>query len=378
MTKPRIILLGSTGRIGQQALELIKAYPQDFELVGISGYQNEALLRSQITTYQPRFVCVSTPAMASALERDFPSITFLYGESGLLDLVSTPEADLVAMAIVGVAALKPTLRALETGKDVALASKEVLVAAGQIVNETCTRFKRKLFPIDSEHAAIDICLKGVAPDHIKKLILTASGGPFLNRKDLNTITVKEALCHPNWVMGKKITIDSATLANKGLEVLEAHWLFNQPLDKIEVLVHPQSIVHGLVELINGAQLAQMSQPDMKMPILYALSRGQITPFNDCPLDLTKTPLTFDYPDTHRFPALRLAYESGRLGQTFPAVFNAANEAAVDLFLAERIAFLDIATLIEKALQHHQALPTLSLESILDADLTTRHYVQDTI
>ena len=376
--KTRVILLGSTGRIGQQALELIEAYPENFELIGISGYQNEALLRQQINCYAPRLVTVSTAAMAKTLRKDFPEITFFYGEDGLLDMVRTSEADLVATAIVGVAALKPTLAALESGKDVAIASKEVLVAAGQIVIDTCARHQRKLFPIDSEHAAIDICLKGVSSAQVKRLILTASGGPFLNRKDLSTITVSEALKHPNWVMGQKITIDSATLANKGLEVLEAHWLFHQPLEKIDVLVHPQSIVHGIVELINGAQIAQMGQPDMKMPILYALSRGQITSFPDSPLDLTLTPLSFSAPDTTRFPALALAYEAGRHGNTFPAVFNAANEVAVELFLSERIRFLDIASLIEKALNNHDASKTLTLESILEADLDTRRYIHELI
>lgn len=373
--KTRIILLGSTGRIGEQALELIEKYPEHFELVGISGYSNQVLLSEQIQRYHPRYVAVSTSAMAQALQVSFPSLIIFSGEQGLLELVSIPDADLVATAIVGIAALKPTLRALETGKDVAIASKEVLVAAGELVNASCSKYKQKLYPIDSEHAAIDICLKGVAPSQVQRLILTASGGPFLNREDLRHVTIQDALRHPNWVMGKKITIDSATLANKGLEVLEAHWLFHQPLSKIEVLVHPQSIVHGIVELINGAQLAQMGSPDMKMPILYALSRGQITSYSDSPLNLTQKPLEFSAPDMTKFPALRLAYESGRLGHTYPAVFNAANEAAVGLFLDGRIQFLAITELIDKALTNHIATKSPALEDILDADKSARSHVE---
>ncbi len=366
-----IIVLGSTGKIGIQALEIIANYSDHFKLVGISGHQNLSLLEKQIIRFSPSFVAVCEKPHADFLKVKFPNTVFFYGTSGLTNLVSQVEAQMVCVAIVGTAALQPTLAAIESGKDIALASKEVLVAAGHLVNSFLRKYKRKLYPIDSEHAAIDLCLNGFKKPDISRLILTASGGPFLHQEDLSQVTLSQALKHPNWIMGDKITIDSATLINKGLEVIEAHWLFRLPYSKIDVLIHPQSVVHGMIELRNGAIIAQLSAPTMKMPILYALSSRKILPFREHPLRLENTSLEFLPPDLDKFRGLKLAYEVGLKGQTWPTSFSAANEEAVSLFLHNKIRFDQIVPLIEHCLEHHQPIKSPSLEDILAVDRQTR-------
>lgn len=366
-----IIVLGSTGKIGIQALEIIAAYPEHFKLVGISGHKNLDLLEEQITQFSPPFVAVCEKDHADLLKSKFPDTVFFHGPSGLLTLVSEVEAEMVCVAISGAAALAPTLSAIQSGKDIALASKEVLVAAGHLVNACLRKYKRKLYPIDSEHAAVDLCLSGFKKSTVSRLILTASGGPFLHQNDLSRVTLSQALKHPNWVMGDKITIDSATMINKGLEVIEAHWLFRLPYSRISVLIHPQSIVHGMIELRNGALIAQLSAPTMKMPILYALSCRKILPFREHPLHLEYTSLEFLPPDLNKFRGLKLAYEVGIKGQTWPAVFNAANEEAVSLFLHDKIRFHQIISFIEHCLERHHPVRDPSLEEILAVDHQTR-------
>jgi len=363
----KIVILGSTGTIGLQTLDIIKSHPAEFKLIGISGFDNIPLLKEQIKTFKPKFVAVPDPKKAEKLRNINPATVIFSGKQALLELVSLEEADMVCVSIAGIAALIPTLHAIKLGKTIALASKEVLVSAGHLVASGLKKFKTALYPIDSEHAAIDMCLHNYPKETISQIILTASGGPFLHRKNLSRVTLEDALKHPNWNMGKKITIDSATMVNKGLEVIEAHWLFGFGYEQIKVLVHPQSIIHGLVLLKNQAYIAQMSSPDMRIPILYALSARKIMPFNHHPLDLTSFKLEFMEPDLKKFKGLQLAYEVGKKAHSWPAVFNSANEEAVGLFLQNKIKFTSIYSCIEKTMEKHCEVRDPSLEDILSLD-----------
>lgn len=363
----RLAILGSTGSIGQQTLEVVRSSGDRFQVIGLGAGRNLPLLERQIEEFQPRLVSIAEVDLTQSLRRPEYELVSLDA------LASHPDVDLVVIAISGKAGLSPTLAAIEAGKSIALATKEVLVMAGEIVTAAARRRGMEILPIDSEPSAIWQCLRG-EEQRVARLILTASGGPFrqFSREQLATVTSQQALEHPTWKMGKKITIDSATMMNKGFEVIEAHWLFDVPMEKIEAVVHPQSIVHSFVEFVDGSTKAQLSPPDMRLPIQYALFYPERPPSELPRLDFSNIgPLTFEAPDLERFPCLRLALEAGREGGTYPAVLSAADEAAVELFLEQRIGFLDIATLVEDTLEQHQSTPHPSLEEILAADAWAR-------
>jgi 1-deoxy-D-xylulose-5-phosphate reductoisomerase len=363
----RLAILGATGSIGQQTLEVVRSFGDRFQVIGLGAGRNLPLLERQIEEFQPKLVSIAEASLRQSLRH--PEYELL----SLDELASHPDVDLVVIAISGKAGLVPTLTAIEAGKSIALATKEVLVMAGEIVTTAARRRGVEILPIDSEPSAIWQCLRGEERS-VARLILTASGGPFrqLAREQLATVTPQQALDHPTWKMGKKITIDSATMMNKGFEVIEANWLFDVPVEKIEVVVHPQSIVHSFVEFVDGSIKAQLSPPDMRLPIQYALFYPERPPSELPRLDFSNIgPLTFEAPDLERFPCLRLALEAGRRGGTYPAVLSAADEVAVELFLEQRISFLDIATLVEEALEQHQSIPHPSLEEILAADAWAR-------
>jgi 1-deoxy-D-xylulose-5-phosphate reductoisomerase len=356
----RIAILGSTGSIGQQALDVIRALPDELKVVGLTGNKNLKLLERQIQEFQPKMFCSSVKPDVSHGGQ------FLSAE----DIASHPEVDFVIVATVGKAGLSATLAALRVGKTVALASKEVLVMAGEVVVREANLHQSQILPVDSEHSAIWQCLQG-EESKARRLLLTASGGPFYHhsRAELAEVTPEQALRHPVWRMGRKITIDSATLMNKGLEVIEAHWLFSFPFDSIEILIHPQSIVHSMVEFADGSLKAQLSWPDMRLAIQYAFSYPRRWPNPELPrLDWSKiNSLTFEPVDYDRFPCLRLAVEAGKSGGTYPAVLCAADEVAIDLFLSHRICFTDIAEIVQETLEQHRNISTPSLEDILAAD-----------
>ncbi len=373
-----IALLGSTGSIGQHTLEVVRHLAPRFRVTYLTANRNLDLLRRQIEEFRPEGVLVRDPSGAALLRRELNNgIEILTGEEGLEEIVTRNNVDLVLSSLVGFAGLKPTLRAIEAGKDIALANKETLVAGGEIIMEKVRAAGVRLLPIDSEHSAILQCLQGEDISAVSRLLLTASGGPFLhtNRKQFRTITRGEALTHPTWKMGRKVTIDSATLMNKGLEVIEAHWLFGIPRSRIEVVIHPQSIIHSMVEFVDGSIKAQMGFPDMKIPIHYALTypeRGA-APFR--PLDFAALKqMTFLAPDLVKFPCLALAYRALDAGGTAPAVLSAANEAAVELFLEERIPFSAIPELIEGALDAHRPVQHPTLDELVGADREGRSLV----
>ncbi|MFQ3610334.1 MAG: 1-deoxy-D-xylulose-5-phosphate reductoisomerase [Fimbriimonadales bacterium] len=365
----RIVVLGSTGSIGRQTLEVVQRLSHRFEVVGLCAYQDTQSLLEQAQAWGVRHLGLVVPPSNGTLS----NYRLYYGVDGLCELVSRPEVDIVVVALGGVIALEPTLHALRAGKTVALSTKEVLVAAGRIVMETARQHNATLLPIDSEHSGAFQAAQGGQQHQIARLTLTASGGPFRTRplETFHAIQVEEALQHPNWNMGAKITVDSATMMNKGLEVIEAQWLFGLDLNQVEVLIHPQSIVHALVEYDDGSVIAQMSLPDMRLPIQYALVYPERlnTGLPRLRLDQVNT-LTFELPDFERYPCLRLAYESARIGGTMPTVLNAVNELAVRLFLERRIGFLQIAQLVESVMERHEPTePTL--EAVLEADRWAR-------
>lgn len=373
----RIALLGSTGSIGRQTLDVVAAQPEHYQIVALAAGGNIALLNEQLRQFQPAVAAVRD-------ERDRGRVAhtdeILTGPEGLLALATLPEADLIVVATSGHAAIQPTLAALAAGKELALANKETIVCAGELVSTAARAAGVLIRPIDSEHSALWQCLHAApGPGSIRRLILTGSGGPFrqLGAAELASVTVERALRHPTWPdMGGKVTIDSATLMNKGLEVLEARWLFDLPLDRIDVLIHPQSIVHGLVEYVDGATLAQLALPDMRLPIAYALSYPERAPLALPTLDLTRAgKLEFAAPDTTRFPCLRLAYQAGRAGGLCPTVLSAADDEAVAAFLRGAIAFTRIPALIAGALDAYTGGDTVTPESIEAADRWTRDYVR---
>lgn len=341
----RIAILGSTGSIGTNTLEVIRRDPEAFQVTGLAAGGNVELLTRQINEFKPARVAVARERQSRILrERLDGTVEVFWGDAGLMELATGREADLVVVAIPGTTALLPALGAIRQGKEIALASKEILVAAGELAVSQAAGSGSAILPIDSEHSAIFQCLRGEKRELVKKIILTASGGPFLgvSRTELEKATTDLALNHPRWKMGRKVTLDSATMMNKGLEVLEARWLFDIPLDRIDVVIHPQSVIHSLVEMCDGSLLAQMSQPDMRLPISCALYYPERSPnvFQETVLPGLE-PLTFFKPDRELFPALDLAYQAGRMGGTMPAVLNAANEEAGKAFLNERIPFLAI-------------------------------------
>jgi 1-deoxy-D-xylulose-5-phosphate reductoisomerase len=368
----RLAILGSTGSIGVNTLDIVRQFPERFEVIGLSAGLNIQLLRKQIVEFRPRLVSVFNKELSDILRKDLSgiSVEIVDGVEGLIQVATHPEVEQVVSAIVGAVGLIPTLSAIKTGKAVALANKESLVMAGKIVMEEARRNNVQILPVDSEHSAIFQALLGHQKREVHRLILTASGGPFLHLpiSKLQEVKVKEALNHPNWEMGKKITIDSASLMNKGLEVIEAHWLFDIPVDKITVQIHPQSVVHSMVEYIDGSIVAQMGIPDMRIPISYALTFPQRLPLDLPRLDLSQSgALTFIPPDPERFPCLKLAYQSIEIGETMPTIRNAANEVAVNAFLEGPLKFTDVPVLLQRVMEEHEVKPVHTIEDILRAD-----------
>jgi 1-deoxy-D-xylulose-5-phosphate reductoisomerase len=373
----KITILGSTGSIGLSALDVIYKNPERFRVVALAAGKNISLLKKQIEKFKPKVVSVSTKESALKLHEALNAksrVKIFYDEEGLKEIASFPSADMVISSISGSAGLIPTLAAIEAGKDIALANKETMVMAGEIVTKRAIKKGVKIIPVDSEHSAIFQCLEGHKRQNLRRIILTASGGPFLNftRNELKKVSLSQTLRHPNWKMGKKITIDSASMMNKGLEMIEAKWLFNVEIVDIDVLVHPQSIVHSLVEFIDGVLLAQMGVPDMKIPIAYALTYPERI-HNDLPsLNIAKTRnLEFFKPDIKKFPCLGIASAAGLCGGTAPAVLNAADEVAVSAFMENKIRFIDLPEIIEKILARHDSIKDPSLDDILQADLWAR-------
>jgi len=371
----RVILLGSSGSIGESTCKVARALPDKMKIVGLGVAKSTEKLLEQAKEFGVKALAVSDPQAAEKVKSKLPAgAKFFPGAEGLARMVEETEADMVLVAIVGTAGLAPALAALRSGKDLAVASKEILVLAGSAVMAEAKKRKRQVLPVDSEHNAIFQCLQGANEKEVRKVILTASGGPFRQSRaaELEKVTVAQALKHPTWSMGKKITIDSATMFNKGLEMIEAHWLFGLPMKQVEVVVHPQSIVHSMVEFIDGSVLAQLSVTDMCFPIQYAVTFPERMPSGLPPLDLAKLgSLTFEAPDEKRFPALRLAREAGEAGGTLPGVFNAANEVAVEAFLAEQIPFPRIWGIVEEVMQKHIHISSPDLEAIIEADRWAR-------
>lgn len=374
----RITILGSTGSIGRQALEVIDAAPGEFAVAGLGARRDVRVLADQVRRYRPPMVAVTDPVAAADLRASVGDrVEILSGPDATSRLASAADADLVLVAVVGIAGLLPTLAALRAGRDVALANKETLAAGGSLVMQQVRDRGRRLIPVDSEHVALLQCLVGETTDSVRKLLLTGSGGPLL-RRPLNTladVSVADALAHPTWKMGKKITIDSATLMNKGLEVIEAHWLFGLPPEQIEVVIHPQSIVHSMVEFIDGTVKAQLAPADMRLVIAYAIHGGRRVPLEIARMEWEQVQLTFERPDPRRYPCLGYAYEALQTGGTMPAVLNAANEVAVELFLEGRIRFPEIAELVRKTMDAHRPGARPSEQDILAADAWARAQVE---
>jgi len=364
----KIAILGSTGSIGQQALDIIRALPERLQVIGLTGDKNLALLDKQINEFQPKMY-FSSAKPDSSYKAEFLSMD---------EIASHPEVNFIIVATSGNAGLSPTLAALKAGKAVALASKEVLVMAGEFIIREANSRQLQILPVDSEHSAIWQCLQG-EKNNAKRLFITASGGPFYHysQSQLHKVTAEQALRHPTWKMGPKITIDSATLMNKGLEVIEAHWLFDFPFDSIDILIHPQCFIHSLIEFVDGSMKAQLSFPDMRLPIQYALSYPERWPNSELPrLDWNKIQSMNFYPvDYSKFPCLKLALDAGKSGGTYPAVLSAADEVAVDLFLNNKIGFTDIAIIVQETLEQHKNVANPSLEEILTADAWAREYTE---
>lgn len=379
----QLAILGSTGSIGVSTLQIVEAFPDKYQVVALTAGGNIELLLEQIRRYRPKMVAVvaeqDADRLKSMLGADGPEV--LCGVEGLVRCAICPSATMVVAAIVGAAGLVPTMAAIKAGKDVALANKEALVTAGSLVMDAVQEQQVKLLPVDSEHSAIYQSLEGHQSQDIRRLILTASGGPFRDwpLARMKEVTPADALAHPNWNMGRKISIDSATMMNKGLEVIEARWMFDLPVNRIAVHVHPESIVHSMVEYQDGAVLAQLGIPDMQTPIAYALSWPERLPLDLEPLDLCKAgTLNFLEPDLNKFPCLSLAYAAGEAGGSAPAVMNAANEVAVEAFLGGRLDFLQIPLLIEKVLEGHNVEQLTTIDQVLRADLLGRQAARELI
>lgn len=381
-SKKRVVILGSTGSIGESALKVARDIPDRMEVVGLAAGRSAKSLLAQAAEFKPRAVALYETAELDAIRGHLPAGTACHGgPEGLIELATLPEADLVLISIVGTAGLAPALAALRAGKAIAVASKEILVMAGEEVTREAAKHNLPILPVDSEHNAIFQCLVGEPTRHIRRLILTASGGPFRKTPaaELGKVTPAQALKHPTWNMGRKITIDSATLFNKGLEMIEARWLFGVPMNQVDVVVHPQSIVHSLVEFVDGSQLAQLSHSDMCFPIQYAVTYPDRLPNRLKPLNLAEVgSLHFEAPDPKRFPALRLAREAGNAGGTLPAVLNAANEIAVPAFLDGKILFPSIWHTVEAVMKRHKNVEHPHLDEILKADAWARNAAQEEV
>ena len=371
----KLSVLGSTGSIGTQALEVVRNNG-DIQVTALAAGTNISLLEKQIREFQPSLACVWDPGKARELKTavaDLP-VRVVSGMEGLLETATEPESEIVLTAVVGMIGIRPTIAAIEAGKDIALANKETLVTAGHIIMALARENGVRILPVDSEHSAIFQCLNGENRGQIHKILLTASGGPFRGRtmEEMRDVTVEDALKHPNWAMGRKITIDSSTMVNKGLEVMEARWLFDVEMDQIQVVVQPKSVIHSMVEFEDGAVMAQLGTPDMKLPIQYALYYPERRFLPGERLDFWKlNQISFEKPDFDNFPGLRLAYEAGKTGGSLPTVYNAANEFAVNEFLNRKISYPDIPKMIEKAMGNHKTADNPSVAQILEAEEETR-------
>ncbi len=379
----KIVILGSTGSIGVTALKVIRQNPEKYKVVGLTAGRNVHLLLEQITEFKPKAVAVLHEKDSMWLKDKLQdqNIEIYSGEEGFVKVATMADSDIVISSIMGAAGLVPTFSAIKAGKDIALANKETMVMAGPIVVEEVKKRGVFIIPVDSEHSAIFQSIQGHPKEDIKRIILTASGGPFKDAslEEMANVTPEQALKHPNWKMGKKITIDSATMMNKGLEVIEARWLFDIPADKIDILVHPQSIIHSMVEYKDGSIIAQLGIPDMAIPISYALSYPHHIKNDLPPLELDKIrTLSFERPDFKRFRCITLAYDAIKIGGSMPAVMNGANEVAVEAFLRKEIGFLDIPAIIEKVMAVHEPFPIDSIASVIEADRWARQKAEDLI
>ncbi|MBB5337182.1 1-deoxy-D-xylulose-5-phosphate reductoisomerase [Pectinatus brassicae] len=378
----KISILGSTGSIGTQTLSVVRQHPDLFRVEAIAANCNDELLEAQINEFKPQLAVLYDEAAAKRLQKRYSGKTkIMAADAGLIIAATLPEIDTVVTSLMGFAGLRPTLAAIEAGKNIALANKETLVVAGELVMAKAQEKNVAILPVDSEHCAIFQCLQGNEREKIEKLLLTASGGPFRGQKtaDLLNAGVADCLAHPTWSMGQKITIDSASLVNKGLEIIEAHWLYNMPYEKIQVVVHPQSILHSMVEYIDGTVMAQLGSTDMRLPIQYALTYPERINLQAKKLDFWNMPnLTFEKPDTQTFRGIDLAYNAGKIGGTMPCVLNAANEIAVDAFLHNKIKFLDIYNIIEEAMQSHQVDYAPTAETFFAVDEETRFFAKNLI
>lgn len=379
----KIVLLGSTGSIGTQTLEIVRNYADDLQVLALAAGSNVALMEQQIREFKPKKAVMWSEAAAKELKDKVADldIEVSSGMEGLLDLVTMEEAQTVVTAIVGMIGIRPTIAAIKSGKTIALANKETLVTAGHIIMPLARKKGVKILPVDSEHSAIFQSMNGEKREQVEKILLTASGGPFRGKKteDLLNIQVEDALKHPNWSMGRKITIDSATLVNKGLEVIEAKWLFDVELEQIQVVVHPQSIIHSMVQYKDGGIIAQLGTPDMKLPIQYALFYPDRRELPGKKLDFYElSQMTFEKPDMETFYGLKLAFEAGRMGGSMPTVYNAANEKAVSLFLDRKIKFLQIPELIQKTMNNHKIIVNPNVDEILSAEEEAYDYISTLI
>ena len=377
----RLVILGASGSIGMQTIDVVLQHPDEFSIQAIGIGRNIEQLHRILKEIDVRIVSVQNEKDAESLAAIYPDITFHHGDEGLITLASSCDYDVLVNALVGFAGFMPTLTAIESGHDVALANKETLVCGGSLIEKALNKYGRKLYPIDSEHSAIFQALQGNDPQDVKRLIITASGGSFRNltRDQLKDVTVEQALAHPNWSMGAKITIDSADMMNKGFEVIEAHWLFRMPYERIDVLMHPESVIHSMVEYVDHSVMAQMGVPDMRLPIQYALTVPKRWPLNEETLDLAAIgALHFSRPDTDRFPLLALAYEAGRKGGNLCAVMNAANEAANLAFREGKIPFLMIEDIVIGAVRECEWNPMETVQALIQADAWGTAYAKKRI
>ena len=376
----KVVLLGSTGSIGTQTLEVVSSYSDRLSVVALAAGSNVTMMEQQIRKYKPSYAVMWSEEAAKELREKVKDteVKVLSGMEGLIEISSLPEADVVVTAIVGMIGIRPTIAAIKAGKDIALANKETLVTAGHIIMPLAKEHGVSILPVDSEHSAIFQSLNGEPKDKISKILLTASGGPFRGwtREQMEKVQVEDALKHPNWAMGRKITIDSATMVNKGLEVIEAGWLFGVSADKIKVVVQPQSIIHSMVEYVDGAVMAQLGVPDMKLPIQYARFYPDRLPMQDNKIDFFALgQITFEEPDPEVFTGLKLAYEAFRTGGSMPTVFNAANEKAVSLFLERKIGFLEIPELIGASMEQHKVIANPTVEQILETEASCYEFIE---
>lgn len=377
--RKKISVLGSTGSIGTQTLEIIR-YNQDIEITALAAGSNVELLEKQVREFHPKTACLWDEKAAAELKVRIADleVKVVSGLEGLIEAATEPEAQIVVTAIVGMIGIRPTIAAMEAGKDIALANKETLVTAGHIIMPLARKMGVKILPVDSEHSAIFQCIQGAGGNKIHKILLTASGGPFRGRtrEQMLHVQAEDALKHPNWAMGKKITIDSSTLVNKGLEVMEARWLFDVEMDQIQVVIQPASVIHSMIEYEDGAVMAQLGTPDMKLPIQYALYYPKRRFLPGDRLDFTKLrEITFDVPDMETFPGLKLAYNAARAGGSLPTVFNAANERAVELFLQKKISYLTITDMIQAAMESHHMVNAPDVDQILEAEQETYDFIR---